>query len=887
MPNPAKPDKLQDDDLVMNLVDLALARPSGEREAYLRTVCGNDTRLFDKVLSYVVWEERMSGFLLDPLFPPLEPEHVFEPGDLLRGRFRIVREVAQGGMGIVYEARDEKLDRRIAVKCAKTGFHKRLGPEVRNARDISHPNVCKIYEIHSAPVRGDEVEFIAMEFLDGQTLTERLLEGSMPKEETGAFAEQLAAGLAEAHRNNVVHGDLKTSNVILTKSADGSARAVITDFGLARQPKASQPGTPSDVMGAPDYMAPELWKGEKPSMASDVYALGVILYELACGRTPFGPDVSLEERLTRRPAAIRHKWNRVLMRCLEPNPAKRFRHGSEVAEALEPRQARRWAFTAAAAVIAIAAASGLATFRNGTAPPEAVRLAVLPFESTGETAALAGRVFRDTADVIAGLKGNSRVSVSVAPVEAVVGQRVDSAQKAREILGATHTVRALLNQRDGNLVLHAYLADARAQVTAKEWTVEYAPPEMRYAPVALAGFVTGTLRLPPLLASAAVNQAARQDYDAGVAALRWNSTVDTALINFERAVHADPDSALAFAGLAEARWLKFYVTKDRQWQDRSAEALQEALRRNPDLGPVHRMSGLLEANAGRHERAVVEYLRAIELEPLNGDNYRRLGQSYEQNSQLEQALTMFQKGVEIEPNYFRVYQELGAYYYNHSQPAEAVKYLSRMVTLAPQEPVAHFALGSAYYNWGHFPEAERELRTALSLGETPNIVLNLSVALIYQDKCPEAIQYLSQGLRKWPNEYLMWMNLGICYQWTNSPGNAEQAFQHGLAYVEKEITQNPRDGRIRSHMAFMFAGSGDRRRAEFEIAQALQQSPSDANVRWMAVLTYEALGRREDALRVLASSPDGVLADVSRWTGVADLHKDSRFVQLLTARQIK
>ena len=129
--------KAQDDELVMNLVDLALSRPPDQRETYLRAACGDDTELFDQTWTYVKWEERMRGFLLDPLFPAPSLEHPFEPGELLDGRFRIVREIAQGGMGVVYEAVDEKLQRRIALKCAKTGFGKRLPPEVRNASDIS------------------------------------------------------------------------------------------------------------------------------------------------------------------------------------------------------------------------------------------------------------------------------------------------------------------------------------------------------------------------------------------------------------------------------------------------------------------------------------------------------------------------------------------------------------------------------------------------------------------------------------------------------------------------------------------------------------------------------------------------------------------------------
>src|SRR5689334_13331224 len=143
----------------MNFVDQALARPSNERKEYVRSACGNDTELFERVWHYVEGEDRMKGFLLQPMLSPSPKQHTFQNGEVLQGRFRIVREVARGGMGIVYEAFDQRLERRIALKCAKPGFQKRLPPEVRNASEITHPNVCKIFEIHTASTAQGEIDF--------------------------------------------------------------------------------------------------------------------------------------------------------------------------------------------------------------------------------------------------------------------------------------------------------------------------------------------------------------------------------------------------------------------------------------------------------------------------------------------------------------------------------------------------------------------------------------------------------------------------------------------------------------------------------------------------------------------------------------------------------
>src|SRR5262249_22258572 len=162
-----------------------------------------------------------------------------------------------------------------------------------------HPNVCKIFEIHTATTELGKIDFLTMEFLDGETLAERLRWGKPTEPDARLIARQLCAGLAEAHRVGVIHGDLKSNNVFLTRSADGSLRAVITDFGLAQGSSAATPTVQSETRaGTPDYMAPELWKGEKASIASDIYALGVILYELVGGKRPYSGETVRGQSLT-------------------------------------------------------------------------------------------------------------------------------------------------------------------------------------------------------------------------------------------------------------------------------------------------------------------------------------------------------------------------------------------------------------------------------------------------------------------------------------------------------------------------------------------------------------------------------------------------------------
>jgi TolB-like protein len=575
-----------DDDRIMSLVELALSRHPEERAAYLWSACAGDLQLFGVVWNYVQEEERMTGFLLDPLYSATDQEHSFEPGELVDDRFRILREVARGGMGVVYEAVDEKLDKRIAIKCAQAGYQMRLPPEVRNAREISHPNICKIFEIHTASTQGGEVDFFTMEFLDGETLAARLFRGPLPEPQARAIALQLCAGLSAAHHNQVVHGDLKTANVILTTGAGGAIRAVITDFGMARGLDASLRNAQSGLGGTPDYMAPELWKGGKASIASDIYALGVILFELVSGRRAHNEGEAWEERLTWRPPAVHPKWDRIVSRCVDPDPARRFDSADEIALAFAPSRSLEW-FLGAAAAVLLAIASGVVTYERVTAPKETVRLALLQFAADKGSAQFAENLFRDTAVQLSRLKGNRDTRFKFVPVKNA-GRKADTTGKELAALGATEVLHGTLESENGKVVLQAYLTDAHSN--KKEWKAEYQPREMRFAPVALAGVVTSVHRLTPPV-TREVNAAARPDYLAGLVQLRRNSTVDAALLLMERAVASDPDSPLTRVGLAEAEWFKYFLKRDRFWVDRTRESLRHAEIRQPDLARVHWISG--------------------------------------------------------------------------------------------------------------------------------------------------------------------------------------------------------------------------------------------------------------------------------------------------------
>jgi predicted Ser/Thr protein kinase len=265
----------------------------------------------------------------------------FAPGEMIADRYRVIALLGRGGMGEVYSADDLKLGQRMALKflpadrLKNTSWRDQFYTEVRTARQVSHPNVCRVYDVGESDGR----LFLSMEFVDGEDLASLLRRiGRLPDDKAVEVAQQLCAGLAAAHASGVLHRDLKPSNVML----DGKGRARITDFGLAIA--ATDADREKSPAGTPGYLAPELFNGAKPSVQSDLYALGLIFYELFTGKKAFdAPSVAeLYRKQTETnptpPSKVVKNLDpvveRAILRCLDRDPAQRPRSAHAVAAAL-------------------------------------------------------------------------------------------------------------------------------------------------------------------------------------------------------------------------------------------------------------------------------------------------------------------------------------------------------------------------------------------------------------------------------------------------------------------------------------------------------------------------------------------------------------------------
>jgi eukaryotic-like serine/threonine-protein kinase len=340
----------------------ALAQERDRRSSFLAKACAGQDSLRREIEGLLEEYERAGALEQTTLAVDVPTRDAtrpaFSPHDVISGRFEVIRLIGKGGMGEVYEAQDLELRVRVALKAIRPEISSdpvtisRFRHEIQLARKVTHPNVCRIFDVeHDRLSSGLEITFLTMELLEGETLAAHLRRRvSLPTEEALLLVEQMVEALRAAHDARVIHRDFKPSNVILVP-ADAKIRAVVTDFGLARaiEPMGRETisgllTTPEQLVGTPPYMAPEQLEGGEATPATDLYALGLVMYEMVTGKLPFSSRSGLGQilwRLKGLPPSpklyspnLDPRWESVIMRCLQTTPAFRFQDAREVMRAL-------------------------------------------------------------------------------------------------------------------------------------------------------------------------------------------------------------------------------------------------------------------------------------------------------------------------------------------------------------------------------------------------------------------------------------------------------------------------------------------------------------------------------------------------------------------------
>ena len=877
------------DERLMRLVSAALQRPVAERDSFLRLACKHDEELFREAIEVVDGEQRMGSFLLHPAITFQECAPPFQAGQLVADRFEIIRLIGEGGMGWVYEAFDRKLNRRIAIKSAKPGFQPTLSPEIKGALAVSHPNICRVNEIHTAHTSQGDLDFLTMELLEGDTLSGYLnARGKLSAKEALAIARQLCEGIAEAHRRGIIHRDLKTGNVILCKTQNDDRRVVITDFGLSGETTQA-----AELGGTPKYIAPELWHGAKASVASDIYALGVILYEMIAGpyardqistvnpsdqstTTAVNPEVRIP--LKRSLRGMPHRWAHVIAQCLDRQPERRPPNATAVISQLTRSEKLRAAGIMVPLVAAISLAfPGVRTRAHDAIwPPPSARLVILPPIADDDAKVAAEGALQDAGDRIAHTRNGQRTIAVIYPAKARDAQ-VHNPEQAQTILHATHGLQTSFRYDGKDLVVQGSVIDLQSNIHLEDFSSRYSADTQGALAEALTAEISTALHLRGK-PSDKIAPSATPAYDRGLYFLRLDVR-DTAqaVRSFQQAHEADPRSPLPLAGLVEAEIAQFDDSRSPDHLERARQYLHMAESLDADSVRVHLAAGMLHEASGEYSQALDQYTRVAEIEPRNTDAFIRIARVYDKQNFPDKALASFHHAIELDPTYYDPHEYLGVFYYHHGNYSEAANEFQQVILLAPGMYNAYTNLGASLEKLGRAAEAEKALRSSLALHETSRALNNMGSLLFSGGRFVEAFPYLQRAAALGPDDYVVMLNLADCLRDMGRSSEAKNDYKKAMELAMVELSQNPADGQARASAGYFAARIGDSRRAQDEIQQALHLAPRDNTVIYRAILTYEALGLRQNALAILQEATPDLIHSLQSDPDLADFRRDLRF----------
>lgn len=687
-------------------------------------------------------------------------EHrVLPSGTVLADRYEIEELVGMGGMGIVYRARDRRLDVPVAVKllseekAADPETLERFERELVLARQVTHPNVVRIHDIGQD---GDR-HFLTMDFVPGRSLKALLEEeGPMPADRAASIGRDLAAALAAAHDKGVVHRDLKPANVLL----DEEGRARITDFGVARSLSGRGPTRTGHVLGTPDYLSPEQALGERVDGRSDIYALGLLLYELVSGELPFSTDSvdeSLAQRISGKPRDLTRldvdvpAWlAQIIGRCLARNPDDRYQAARDLCDdlaghAVSPAPRRGHWRAAAVGAVVLAVVLGLAWLlypapagrdsgRDASGPAageDGTRaVAVVPFADETGQATLAW-VSTGVAEMIAvdlaqapslEVVDSLRVFRTVRDLALNAGVLADSeARQLAGLLDAELLVMGRVRSAGEGLRLEARLVDVGpGGVDDRRFGLDVAGAG---ALLDAAGRLSSELRDgleaestesagPALSAS----PRAMAEYSKGVDSLTRGDTL-AAEASLEKSVEADPAFAAAWVRLADARQSLGY-------RDEAVAAAREAVENLDDSGGrIGLEARALRASLeGDSERAIELRRQLVEHYPNDVEARVRLGELQGDSGRLDAARKTLSAVVEQHPNHPRAWYLLGKFSILAGESRRAIDdYLVRALVVQnrldnPQGRADVLnAMGIAYSQVGDLEQAREQYSKAAEI----------------------------------------------------------------------------------------------------------------------------------------------------------------------------
>lgn len=837
--------------------------------------------------------------------------------------YEIIDKLGEGGMGLVYLAEDTKLKRKVALKFLPHHIsfepeeRERFRHEAQAAAVLNHPNIAQVYAIEES----DDELFIVMEYVEGRELKEVIKTEEFNPEDKHEIALQIAGGIKAAHENGIIHRDIKSGNIMIDSRGD----AKIMDFGLARIEGSAHITKAGTTIGTTAYMSPEQLQGAEVDKRSDIWAYGVVLYELFTGELPFKGAyepaimyaIAEEEPLPATEVAptVPEQIGAVINGCLEKDREVRYQDIGEVLDDLKQKKIQktklntkssRQAITSNLYIILpivllllllivypISKFSGW-DWSGSAALPKEQGLAILPFKNIGLAGAANIEVVSDglleTLTSKLAQVDNYKGALWIIPAMEVIQVGITSPSQARKEFSVNIVVTGSLQELDDRVLFTMNLVDAKTlrQISSREVESNKDSLGALQAKAGIALLNMLNIELKPEIDHALAfdksgEPVAMQFYLRGRGyLLRYEkgNNLNDAIEAFGQAIEEDPDYALAYAGLGESYWRKYVHTDNTEYVEQAKAALDRAVEINPELVPVIATLGLINRGTGKYEDAIKNFRRVITLQPNNDMAFRELAGIYVDQGALDKAEENYKIAIQLKPDYWKGYNDLGRFYLRYrGEIDKALKQYEKLLQVAPDNYIGFSHLGAIYLYKGKFERATELLKKSLEIKETYFGASNLGVVYHNQQNFPEAIRLYSLAHKLNPNSYVVIGNLASAHEQVGNDDLAKDYYRKAIDIAENQLDVNPNNVQIINDLGTYYADIEENTLALKYLNRSIELDSNNTDMLYRVATAYERMGDRENALKwmEMAIEKGYPIMDIFNQPELQELIEDERF----------